>query len=582
MPPPSRPGYINRMNLETAQEKIALLRRQVTDQEARLEAYKGTLEEIYSLYDSRVEELSLIRRLSDSLRTIMDLKKVSMEIVGVVMEELGPDACGLFLFDRNNKLKIKASGRIGEEPSYWPDNSPVQAGVTPLLAGPMGRVMESGDPLLLDDLSPDQAVADTLLSEARSLLCLPLISRQKNIGLFTLISQNEQAFGQDDLRILTIICDQAAIALYNVRLFSDLRRSNRALRQSEKRALLAWSSLDRMLENANDLIINLDSTGRISYVNRRSRSFGYLPEQLLNQPLDFLLDLPGDDPARTESDPARVIEAVLITASGQNRTALVSFTPLPPGEPDDPVMLVIARDVTERNQLERQLFHSEKLASVGLLAAGVAHEIGNPLAAILGYAQILKKPDQDPAVRGEWLTAIQSEAERIERIIKELLAYSRPSQGLRDRLSVNEAVSSILAMLTNQKLFRGIDVSMDLDPANPTVIMDRDHLTQVMVNLVVNAAHALDGRGWIKVSTRLDRPTAVISIRDNGPGVPAELIDRIFDPFFTTKAVGQGTGLGLSICHRIVESEGGSIRLNQTGPGTGAEFEIRLPLAEED
>lgn len=582
MPRLSRPGYINPMNLETAQEKIALLRRQVTDQEARLEAYKGTLEEIYSLYDSRVEELSLIRRLSDSLRTIMDLKKVSMEIVGVVMEELGPDACGLFLFDRNNKLKIKASGRIGEEPSYWPDNSPVQTGVSPLLDGPMGQVLESGAPLLLDALTSDQAVADTLLSEAKSLLCLPLISRQKNIGLFTLIAQNEQAFGQDDLRILTIICDQAAIALYNVRLFSDLRRSNRALRQSEKRALLAWSSLDRMLENANDLIINLDSTGRISYVNRRARSFGYQPEQLLNQPLDFLLDLPEYDPARKESDPARVVEAVLTTASGQNRTALVSFTPLPPGEPDDPVMLVIARDVTERNQLERQLFHSEKLASVGLLAAGVAHEIGNPLAAILGYAQILKKPDQDPDVRGEWLTAIQSEAERIERIIKELLAYSRPSQGLRDRLSVNEAVASILAMLTNQKLFRGVNVSMDLDPANPIVIMDRDHLTQVMVNLVVNAAHALDGQGWIKVSTKLNRPTAAILVRDNGPGVPAELIDRIFDPFFTTKAVGQGTGLGLSICHRIVESEGGSIRLNQTGPGTGAEFEIRLPLAEED
>ena len=570
------------MNLETAHEKIALLRRQVADQEARLEAYKGTLEEIYTLYDSRVEELSLIRRLSDSLRTSMDLKKVSMEIVDVVMEELGPDACGLFLFDRKNNLKIKASGQIGEESSYWPDNSPMQAEIKPLLAGPMGQVLETEAPLVLDSLEPDQTAAGSLLAEAKSLLCLPLISRRENIGLFTLIAQNEQAFGQDDLRVMTIICDQAAIALYNVRLFSDLRRSNRAVRQSEKRALLAWSSLDRMFENANDLIINLDSTGRISYVNRRARSFGYQPDQLLNQPLDFLLDLPDYDQERTESNPARVVEAVLTTASGENRTALVSFTPLPPGEPDDPVMLVIARDVTERNQLERQLFHSEKLASVGLLAAGVAHEIGNPLAAILGYTQILKKPDQDPAVRQEWLTAIQSEAERIERIIKELLAYSRPSQGLRDRLAINEAVSSILAMLTNQKLFRGVEVSMDLDPADPAVIMDRDHLTQVMVNLVVNAAHALNGRGWIKVRTGIDKSAVVISVRDNGPGVPVELIERIFDPFFTTKEVGQGTGLGLSICHRIVESEGGSIRLNDPEPGAGAEFEIRLPLAEED
>jgi two-component system NtrC family sensor kinase len=132
-------------------------------------------------------------------------------------------------------------------------------------------------------------------------------------------------------------------------------------------------------------------------------------------------------------------------------------------------------------------------------------------------------------------------------------------------------------MLTNQKLFRGVEVVSELDPAEPKVVMDRDHLTQILINLLVNAAQALAGKGTITLSTQASGREAILRVADDGPGIPAEEADRIFDPFFTTKPVGQGTGLGLSICHRIVEGEGGLIRLK--GPGPGAVFEVVLPAA---
>lgn len=562
---------------QPARETIALLKKQVAEQEARLATYKETLEEIYALYDTRIEDLSLIRRLSDSLRVSLDLKKVCLDLTTVVMEELAPDGSLLLLLNRQGRLRLKASARGGEPAAYWPDQDPIQGQVPRVGQGPLGEVVATKRPLLL----PRLEASEGLLAEARSLVCLPLIARGEILGVFALIGLNPGAFGQGEVRVLTIICDQAAAGLYNVRLINKLRQVNRVLRRSERQATQARESLERLLENANDLILTLDSQGRITYVNRQAGGLGFEPEELVGQPASVIIDSPGPDPVLIHlAEIGPVQELSLKDASGESRTALVSFTPLPPAGQEEPMVLVIARDITERKQLERQLLHSEKLASVGLLAAGVAHEIGNPLSAILGYAQILKKIQTVEESGSEYLAAIEEQAGRIERIIQELLAYSRPASGQPNRLKINEAVDSILKMLTNQKLFRGVEVVTEFDPAEPEIFMDRDLLAQVVVNLVVNAAQALNNAGAISVSTRMEDDRITLRVADDGPGVSPEAAGRIFDPFFTTKPVGQGTGLGLSICHRIVENEGGSIILAEAA-GPGAVFEVALPRVEE-
>jgi signal transduction histidine kinase len=234
--------------------------------------------------------------------------------------------------------------------------------------------------------------------------------------------------------------------------------------------------------------------------------------------------------------------------------------------------------MTERKQLEKQLFHSEKLASIGILAAGVAHEIGNPLSAISGYTQILQGRLEPGSENFEYLEGIASQAERIQRIIEDLLNYSRPSTGIRSEVHVGEAIRSVISMLQAQKVFKELKVELDLPDNIPPIIMDRDHLNQVIVNIALNAAQAMPQGGSLKASVALQQGSIQIRFQDSGHGIPDDIKDRVFDPFFTTKGVGEGTGLGLAICQKIVESYHGGITF-ESRADVGTSFTIMLPIS---
>jgi signal transduction histidine kinase len=228
--------------------------------------------------------------------------------------------------------------------------------------------------------------------------------------------------------------------------------------------------------------------------------------------------------------------------------------------------------------LERQLIHSEKLASIGLLAAGVAHEVGNPLSAISGYAQILDSGTESEAERREYLGAILNQTARIQKILRELLDYSRPSSGLAAELDLAEILPRTLDMIRAQKIFRQVEVVLDLDPAHGPhrVSLNPDHLTQIIVIIALNAAQAMGGQGRFEVALRRKPGRVNLSFTDTGPGIPPDIAGRLFDPFFTTKSPGEGTGLGLSICQRLVDGCQGRIEV-QGRPGRGAAFIVSLP-----
>lgn len=237
---------------------------------------------------------------------------------------------------------------------------------------------------------------------------------------------------------------------------------------------------------------------------------------------------------------------------------------------------------TSHQQLEQaqtQLIRTEKLAALGQLAAGVAHEINNPLGTITIYAHLHMKSLEQDDPRREDISLIISEASRAKDIVQGLLSFARETKLRPGPTNVNDVLDDVLGLLVNQSLFHNIKIKKQLSAAMPTIVADGTQLKQVFLNIILNAAQAMEGKGALTIGTTLDRKRIRIRIQDSGPGIPPEVMGKLFSPFFTTKA--KGTGLGLAISYGIIERHGGKIEV-ETKLEKGSTFMITLPLAPEE
>jgi two-component system, NtrC family, sensor kinase len=246
-------------------------------------------------------------------------------------------------------------------------------------------------------------------------------------------------------------------------------------------------------------------------------------------------------------------------------------------------VITIGEDVTETRSIQRSMHQTEKLAAVGQLAAGVMHEINNPLATIGGCVAAIASrlaPDVDGGIR-EYLGMIESEVERCTNIIDGLLDFSRAGRasGAFEPVDVNVMLDRTLQLLQHHQRFRRLRVTRELTDPMPAVLANEERLIQAAMAILLNAADATGGRGNVVVRTRVDGAFAVIELEDDGPGIPAAVLPRIFDPFFTTKGPSRGTGLGLAICYGIIADHHGSIDV-QSAPEERTLFRITLPLVE--
>ncbi len=229
---------------------------------------------------------------------------------------------------------------------------------------------------------------------------------------------------------------------------------------------------------------------------------------------------------------------------------------------------------------QQGLIRSEKLASVGRLASGVAHEIGNPLQILLGYIELLSR-GADPEQRREILPRMEQELRRIHDILRRLMDFARPIQSNVVECDINELLKDCAALLKGRKGFHHVEFAYELDPNASRMITEPEKIRQAVVNLVINAADATGQGGKILLRTRLRDDHVEIEIEDNGCGISAENLEKVFDPFFTTKEPGRGTGLGLAVCLGLVESMGGSMNLvSEEGRGTTAL--LRLPVTRQE
>ncbi|MBI1737349.1 MAG: PAS domain S-box protein [Candidatus Rokubacteria bacterium] len=371
---------------------------------------------------------------------------------------------------------------------------------------------------------------------------------------------------------------------------SDRRRTEAALRRNEVH-------FRALTEHALDMIALLDAEGRFRYVSPSTeRELGYSAAELIGRPALELVD--GVDAARVAGLIERgcqspgtttVIECRVRRRDGTWRICETVARNLL-HDPAVAGIILNTRDMTERRaaeamqqRLQAQLALSEKLAAMGELLAGVAHELNNPLAIVTGHATLLERSTTDPDVLTR-AGKIQEAAERCARIVKNFLALSRQHPPERDAVDLNRVVRETTELLAYPLRVDNVRVALRLADDLPIVNGDRHQLQQVLINLVTNGLHAVRdvaGPRVLTVETRFDAPAerVHVTVTDTGPGVPEEVEARIFEPFYTTKPVGEGTGLGLPICRGIVESHGGTISVERATP-QGARFRVELPLGE--
>ena len=410
--------------------------------------------------------------------------------------------------------------------------------------------------------------------QAAAAAAVPLRSHGTVIGTLLITDPREGMFVPEDIRLLSTLATHAAVVIANARFFEMVRR--------------AKDQWETAFDALSEGIAVVDDEGCVRRANRALAS-------LLGMPLQNVIGTPLAGALLGKSNALHELLAAtrrgerpapLVARSEPLRRALRVNVARIPGAATEHSIVVMVEDVTEQQALETQLVQSEKLAAVGQLVSGVAHELNNPLTSIAGLSEfLLEQKELGKKDRGH-LQVIQEQAERAGRIVRNLLTFARKGSAERVPVDLNDVIRRTLSLTAYDLKLKDITVERELSGALPEVFGDRHGLQQVVLNLVTNAAQAVaenprERPREITVSTWFDGQVH-LRVADTGPGIPDEVVQSVFTPFFTTKEPGKGTGLGLSITYSIVESHGGQIVLEPRGPRGGAAFRVDLPPAPAD
>ena len=359
-------------------------------------------------------------------------------------------------------------------------------------------------------------------------------------------------------------------------------------REAERRYRRERDFNRNILNNTQSMILVLDTAGLVSYANRRCFEAGYREEDLLGRPLVEMIPqarrpLLAEALERTLQGAALDnLELPLFRSNGTTGQFSISLSPMRDEQGDINSIVVVMTDVTDAADLQAKLMHTEKMAALGQLVSGVAHEVNNPLAAIVGFTDLLLENAAVPEEAKDELRVILQEAQRTRVIVQNLLSFARHMPAQREPVRVNSVLRQTVQLRAYNFSNHGVEMAERYDEELPLTIGDPHQLQQVFLNILNNAYDAMQEvrrPGKMEISTSQRDGHVEIAFRDNGPGISH--VDRIFDPFFTTKEVGKGTGLGLSICYGIVRAHRGEISARNNPDGIGCKFFVRLPVAAQ-
>jgi len=363
-----------------------------------------------------------------------------------------------------------------------------------------------------------------------------------------------------------------------------LQRYNEALEEKvverTREIEQAKAYIESLLENANDVIYTLDVDLQFTYVNSKVEAWGYRKEDLIGKPYLSLLSkrFRSRHLQKTlDMSTKQVYEVEIMSRHGELRSVLVSVAPLLNDAGEQEGVLGIARDITERKQLEQQVQNSERLASIGQLAAGVAHEINNPLGGILNCLYNIRKGTLTPERSQQYLHFMEDGLQRVQRIVRQLLDFSQQRELELVLTDLHPILDRVGVLTEHVFLERQAVLKKQYDETLPQLLVDAPMIEQVIMNLILNAVQSLQKGGYVSLATRKHEDVCEIVVEDNGCGIAVDVRPHIFDPFFTTKGTGEGTGLGLSVSLGIVQRHEGEM-LVESEEGKGTRFVVRLPL----
>ncbi len=521
------------------------------------------INELSSIINSSLSIGTIFRMVVSELRKIIDYSRASL-----LLYREKDDNLTIFALDTEMKTVMKK-------------------GVTaPIEGTSAGWVVRNNKPWISRDLQETAFPLDRkLLGEGiRSTISIPLF-HDRMLGVFNFDSTVPSQYTVKDLEILLPVAKHIAVALENALLFEEISREKKE-----------W---ERTFDAITDMVWIEDGRQRVIRANHALMArTGYSKTEITDKACAALLDKIG------------IVLSVGCLCSETLACKKPSFQELKSGggsifhfwaypltDEEGRLYAIVhyLKDVTAQKRIEQQLIRTDKLASLGTLVAGIAHEINNPLGIIAGYSEALLDRATDRALMNvpafedfpEYLKTIHGEIFRCKGILKSLLEFARPSGGTFREIDINELIKEVLLLLKHRTAKLKHTLELDLNREVPKIYADAGSLRQLLMNLLLNAIYFTPEGGSIFIKTARDdgeeesrisncSSRVKLSVADTGSGIPEEQIDKIFDPFFTTRPVGEGTGLGLTISHRIVEEHGGVIDVEST-PGKGTTFHITLP-----
>ena len=480
-----------------------------------------------------------------------------VEIVArTLSDEFAPDRLSIMLLDMDTNRLVVAYHN-GPRPATTDD---------PLLQLALRR-----GPLLFQDKVAARVAELGVTVEGpapASWLGAPIGAVSRTIGALAMEGDRTGALNDEALLFTRAVLAQAGIALENARLVELLSSGKREWEQT--------------VDAFNQAICYVDPQGNVRRANRVFADLIKLPVTALpGRAWLTLLPPSWVDPITKLFMPEGAAAPVEVRAGER----VLLATAIPTGEPGAAILLF--EDQTEKRRLQEQLLQSEKMSAIGQLIAGVAHDLNNPLASVVGFSDLLGEAADVPPRLAEPLAVIRQEAERASAIVRNLLSFARRQEGERHLQSIRPILESTHQLLKNQLMAARIELTLTFEPGLPEVEVHANQIKQVFVNIINNAAQAIAstrgktgvGGGRIDIVTRCEPDGLSVNISDNGPGIPETVAQRVFEPFFSTKSEGEGTGLGLSISQGIVKEHGGNITVDPGGPATGrgATFSVELP-----